>query len=339
MEQEELLLFSNMFERTFDLVCIVDKQGWFKHVNPAVLQTLGFTRKELFSEPVSARIHPDDRALTKAVRAKLLDSEPLLNFQNRYVTRDGRVVWLQWTSVYIPENEVVFAIAKDITVQRNAENETENNFKKYKELTTHFKNLVEKDRQFFASELHEEIGQLASVVKINFEWICSLPLQLDDASRDRMENGLATAKILIDKIRKLSYSINPSQINELGLDAVLRSVCNEFCLLTGISCKYESSFKEDRLSHEIKLDLFRICQEALANVIQHAQATEVAIQLIQKKNKIELSVRDNGKGFEHENKLTFGLKNMHRRVASINGEFAVKSKKSKGTTVSVSVET
>jgi len=125
----------------------------------------------------------------------------------------------------------------------------------------------------------------------------------------------------------------------LGLDAVLRSVCNEFGLMTGITCTYESSFSEDRLNQEIKLDLFRICQEALANVTQHAQATEVGIRIIQKKNKIELSVRDNGKGFEHENKQTFGLKNMHRRAASINGEFAVKSKKSKGTTVSVRVET
>ena len=233
----------------------------------------------------------------------------------------------------------MFAIAKDITIRRNAEIETENNFKKYKELTAHFKDLVEKDRQFFASELHEELGQLASVLKITFEWICSLPLQLDRASQERMQYGLTTAKILIDKIRKLSYSINPSQIDELGLDAVLRSVCNEFVLMTGIRCHYESSFEEEKLNHEIKLDLFRICQEALANVIQHAQATEVAIQLIQKKNKIELSVRDNGKGFEHENKQTFGLKNMHRRAASINGEFAVKSKKSKGTTVSISVET
>ena len=157
------MLFSNMFERTLDLVCIVDRQGWFKHVNPAVIKTLGYNRDELFSEPVSARIHPDDKALTRAVREKLLNNEPLVNFQNRYVAKDGRVVWLQWTSVYIPEKEVVFAIAKDITVKRNAEIETEKNFRKYKELTAHFKDLVEKDRQFFASELHEELGQLAAV--------------------------------------------------------------------------------------------------------------------------------------------------------------------------------
>jgi len=234
---------------------------------------------------------------------------------------------------------VVFAIAKDVTAQRESEIEKEKKFEKYKELTAHFKNVVEKDRKFFASELHEELGQLATVIKMEFDWIGSLASQFDHASQKRIEEGIATTQLLINKIRKLSYSINPSQVDDVGLDGVLRSLCNDFMLATGITCKYESRFAEDKLSREIKLDLFRICQEALTNVVQHAQATEVAIQLIQKRNKIELSVRDNGKGFEHENKQTFGLKSMRGRAASINGQFAIESNKSKGTTVSVSVET
>ena len=339
MTKEELSLIVNLFERTLDLVCIVDKEGWFKQINPAVTKTLGYSKEELFSKPVSAFIYNDDKELTRALRKKLINNEPLINFQNRYVAKDGSLIWLQWTSIYIPEKEVVFALAKDITIKRKFEIETEKKFEKFKELTAHFKDLVEKDRQFFASELHEELGQLATVLKMDFEWIASLPLQLDSASEKRIEHGMATAQILIDKIRKLSYSINPSQIDDVGLDEVLRSLCNEFIMMTGITCKYESSFKEDKLNREIKLDLFRICQEALTNVIQHAQATEVTIQLIQKKSKIALSIRDNGKGIEHENIQTFGLKNMRRRAASINGEFAVKSNKSKGTTVSVSVKT
>ena len=339
MKKDELLLLWNFFEKTLDLVCIVDKAGWFKQVNPAVTKTLGYSRTELFSRPVADLIHIDDRERTRAVRIKLLNNEPLVNFQNRYTAKDGSIIWLHWTSVYIPEKELVFAIAKDITAQRKSEIEKEKNFEKYKELTSHFKNLVEKDRQFFASELHEELGQLATVIKMDFELIGSSASQLDSASEKRIDHGMAITELLINKIRKLSYSINPSQIDEVGLDAVLRSLCNDFILATGITCKYESRFKEEKLNREIKLDLFRICQEALTNVLQHAQATEVTIQLIQKRNKIELSVRDNGKGFEHENKQTFGLKSMRGRAASINGQFAIESKKSKGTTVSVSVET
>ncbi len=329
----------DVFEQTLDLVCIVDKKGWFLEVNPAVLHTLEYSKEELFSDLVSSRIHPDDRERTREARSRLLENEPLLNFQNRYLTKDGRTIWLQWTSVYIPEKEVVFAIAKDITTKKKADIETEENFKKYKELTNHFKQFVEKDRQFFAAELHEELGQLATVIKMDLEWFSSLHINLDPQSKKRMEQGMNTVQLLINRIRRLSYSINPSQIDELGLDEVLQSLCREFAALTGIKSEYSGSFDEDILTREIKLDLYRICQEALSNVMKHSHATEVSVRLVQKKKKIELIVRDNGEGFDHENKQTFGLKNMRGRMASINGEFAIKSKKARGTTVSVSVPT
>ena len=338
MTSEKSLLF-DVFEQTLDLVCIVDKKGWFLEVNPAVLHTLGYTKEELFSEPVSSRIHPDDRERTKESRNRLLENEPLLNFQNRYLTRDGRIIWLQWTSVYIPEKEVVFAIAKDITTKKKADLETEENFKKFKELTDHFKQFVEKDRQFFAAELHEELGQLATVIKMDLEWFSSLQFDLDPQSKKRMEQGMNTVQTLINRIRRLSYSINPSQIDDLGLDEVLRSLCREFTCITGIRSEYSGSFNEDILTREIKLDLYRICQEALSNVMKHSHATEVSVRLVQKKKKIELIVRDNGEGFDHENKQTFGLKNMRSRVASVNGEIEIRSIKTKGTRVSATVPT
>ena len=331
--------FLELFDRTLDLVCIVGKEGWFKKVNPAVINTLGYTQEELFARPVSALIHPDDREITARRRSDLLNNKPLLNFQNRYVAKTGAIVWLEWTSVYIAEKEVVFAIAKDITSRKMVEIEIEGNYKKYKELAAHFKHHVEKDREYFAMELHEELAQLATVVRMHFESVARLYSGPDKAVAKAIEHGLTTSELLIHKIRRLSYSMNPSRIEELGLDTVLKSLCQEFSSLTKISCTYESSFYERCLDYEIKLDLLRICQEALLNVMHHAQATEVNIRLEERENRIELSVTDNGKGFEHHNKQSFGLRNMQGRAASINGELLIESEKSKGTKVSVRVET
>jgi PAS domain S-box-containing protein len=328
----------HLFDRTLDLVCIVDKAGWFKRVNPAVSKTLGYTEKELLARPVADLIHPEDRQLTADKRLQLLKNEPLLNFQNRYIAKSGEAVWLEWTSVYIPEQEVVFAIAKNITERKKAELEVEENYKKYKTLTAHFKQHVEKDRRHFATELHEELAQLATVVKMNLEWIAGQQ-QTDEIFQKQVKHALATSELMLNKIRKLSYSINPAQIEELGLDAVLRSLCQEFSTLTNIPSSYKSSFNEKDLTHEVKLDLLRICQEALLNVMHHAQATQVRIKLEEKKDRIELSVVDNGKGFEYKSRQSFGFRNMHGRAASIDGELLIESKKSKGTRVSVSVET
>ncbi len=334
MEEYPML---DLFERTPDLVCIVDKKGWFKKINPAVAKTLGYSKEELFRRPVSKLIHPDDQEVTAARRNQLLNDVPLRNFQNRYITKAGTIVWLEWTSIYIPEKELVFAIAKDITVRKQTEIEIEQNYEKYKTLTTHFKQHVEKDRKYFATELHEELAQLATAIKMNLEWLAEQQ-QPDDITQRQMKNALAASALLINKIRKLSYSINPSQINELGLDAVLRSVCLEFSEQSGIPCSYKSSFEETDLDYDVKLDLLRICQEALLNVMHHAQATQVKIKLEEKKNKIELSVTDNGKGFKHQEKQSFGLRTMQGRADSINGKLHIESEQRKGTRVSVSVD-
>lgn len=329
----------DLFDKTLDLVCIVDKPGWFKKVNPAFINTLGYSKEELFARPVSVLIHPDDRESTAQRRKDLLNNKPLLNFQNRYISKGGNIVWLEWTSIYIPEKEVVFAIAKDITSRKMVELEIESNYKKYKDLAAHFKQHVEKDREYFAVELHEEVAQLATVVRMHFESVARL-YKGDDKSINRsVEHGLTTSELLINKIRRLSYSMNPARIQELGLDTVLRSLCYEFSALTKIQCDYESRFSENKLDHEIKLDLLRICQEALMNVMHHAEATHVKIRLEAKKNKIELSITDNGKGISHESKQSFGLRNMHGRAASINGQLQIESEQSKGTRVRLSVDT
>ncbi|MGZ3845726.1 MAG: PAS domain-containing sensor histidine kinase [Flavisolibacter sp.] len=329
----------DLFEKTLDLVCIVDKAGRFKKVNPAVIKTLGYTEEELFAHPVSVLIHPDDREMTAKRRTDLLNDKPLLNFQNRYISKKGAIVWLEWTSIYIPENQVVFAIAKDITSRKMMEIGIEESYKKYKDLAAHFKQHVEKDREYFATELHEEIAQMATVVRMHFESVSRYYSGEDQAMIKSIEHGLATSQLLIQKIRKLSYSMNPARIEELGLDVVLLSLCQEFSALTKIQCRYEGLFDEKALDYEIKLDLLRICQEALLNVMHHAEASQVKIRLEAKKNKIELTITDNGKGFSHESKQSFGLRKMQGRVDSINGRLHIKTENSKGTTVHVSVDT
>ena len=89
------------FELTPDLVCIAGKDGYLKKVNQSVIDKLGYTKEELLCRPVNEFIHPDDRSTTAAEREKLIKGQPLLNFQNRYITKEGAVIWLEWTSIYL----------------------------------------------------------------------------------------------------------------------------------------------------------------------------------------------------------------------------------------------
>ena len=122
---------SAFFEKTPDLVCVAGKDGFFKTVNPVVIKKLGYTGHELLSKPIPEFIHPEDKKLTEKNRTALLKGRVLHNFVNQYLTKKGETVWLEWTSEYFSESELVFAIAKDITKRKQAENDIEEQYKKF----------------------------------------------------------------------------------------------------------------------------------------------------------------------------------------------------------------
>ncbi|MBL7740581.1 MAG: PAS domain S-box protein [Chitinophagaceae bacterium] len=323
-----------LFEMTPDLVCIVGKDGYFRQVNPAVISKLGYTADELFSRPVSSFIHPDDAEYTSRERSKLLEGKTLLNFQNRYVTRSGNEVWLEWTSVYLPEKEIVFAIAKDITERKRKEKEVAVMYNRYKSLATHFKSRIEEDRKYLAYELHEELAQLAAVIKMDVAWIYQHGPGEATEARERAENALILSDLLIRTIRRVSFSISPNMLDDLGFNATLEWECREFSILNGIPCHFTSRCNDKALTREVQMDLFRICQEALGNVMEHAEAKNVSIDVNDDDHTVTLRISDDGKGFDTGGlALSAGLQHMRQLAVSINGQLVIQSEPGKGTVV------
>lgn len=326
------------FEMTPDLVCIAGKDGFFRNVNPAVIEKLEYTREELFARPISSFIHPEDQAVTGSRRTKLLHGQPLMNFENRYVSKSGKIIWLAWTSIYFPDKEVVFAIAKDITERKLIEKEIEEKYKKFKSLANHFKISLEEDKKYLAKELHDELAQLAAVVKMDMDWIINHDSGLSTDLKNRMEHASAISEMMILTIRRISFSISPNMLEDLGLIATLEWYCKEFTVLNGIQCEFEYDFNEEDLSNEIQLDFFRICQEALNNVIEHAQATSIAIKIYEEEGKIILSIHDNGIGFNiNSESSSQGISHMKKRIASINGHLIINSEVGMGTLIHVQI--
>ena len=106
------------FELSPDLLCVAGYDGYFKKINPAVSKTLGYTTEELFAAPINSFVHPDDQGITALKRQEIHDGQPILNFENRYLTKSGETVWLSWTSMPIKRDELVFAIAKNISYRK-----------------------------------------------------------------------------------------------------------------------------------------------------------------------------------------------------------------------------
>ncbi len=333
------LKVSEFFDKTPDLVCIAGKDGYLRKVNHSVIRKLGYTEEELLSRPIHTFIHNEDKERTKASREELLKGKTLLNFENRYITKDGGIVWLEWTSIYLPDEEVVFAIAKDVSTRKQIETDIFEKFEKFKGLATHFKTSIEEDRKYLATELHEELAQLASVVKMDIDWIRLKEKSLSEATLKRIEHASVVSDLLINTIRRISYAISPSQIEEHGLNATIEWHCREFSLMTGCKCSFEHNYDESTMPLEIKIDFYRICQEALSNIMYHAQATKASVCIENTSDGFHLLIQDNGRGFEiKESEKYSGLSSIHERAISINGRLNISSEPGKGTTISVFVK-
>jgi PAS domain S-box-containing protein len=109
-----------IFNLSLDLLCVTGKDGYFKRVNPAFERTLGYSSEELLARPYVDFIHPDDRAGTRDVHGDLVPGGQVTRFENRYLHRDGTVRWLQWSARSVPEEDVIYAAARDVTESRRA---------------------------------------------------------------------------------------------------------------------------------------------------------------------------------------------------------------------------
>jgi signal transduction histidine kinase len=144
----------------------------------------------------------------------------------------------------------------------------------------------------------------------------------------------------IQTVKRVSSELRPGMLDDLGLPAAIEWLTQDFGRLTGLKCTFSARCGDDPIDHDLSTALFRICQEALTNVVRHAQATRIAVSLDQDPTRITLKVRDDGKGIEETEILdprAFGLIGMRERATLWGGEVRFSGAPGKGTVVAVSI--
>jgi diguanylate cyclase (GGDEF)-like protein/PAS domain S-box-containing protein len=116
---------NRFFDLSRDMICIAGFDGYFKRVNPAFERTLGYSHKELLERPFVDFVHPGDRETTGEEAGQLAEGGGTVQFQNRYLDKEGEVHWIEWTSVGVPDEDVIYAVARDITDRKLLEQELE----------------------------------------------------------------------------------------------------------------------------------------------------------------------------------------------------------------------
>lgn len=181
----------------------------------------------------------------------------------------------------------------------------------------------------FSHELHDELGQTLTAIRTNL-----LTLKPQSHS-ERLEDCLELVDQAIRNVREMSQLLRPTVLDDFGLDPSLRMLAEKFAQRTGIEVHYDSTFT-GRLADETETHLYRIAQEALTNVARHSGARDVWIELTQKRDKIFLNIRDNGRGLNYSSSTGgLGLIGMRARARSAGGELEVQRVNGSGVDIRV----
>jgi signal transduction histidine kinase len=248
--------------------------------------------------------------------------------------RDYEVVAAQLLN---PDGErSLISVLRDITERNRFEEELQRSREQLRELAIHQESVREDERAGIARELHDELGQLLTALKMDISWLSrhldSIP---PDQTRDKLSGMITLTDTSVSAVQRMSSQLRPGILDDLGLVAALEWLARDFQQRSGIQCIAEVDNTLDISGHRATV-LFRICQESLTNVSRHAQASQVTVSLGRRDFDVVLRVTDNGRGIsseEMEDPRSYGVMGMRERARAFGGRVTISGAPGEGTTV------
>lgn len=211
---------------------------------------------------------------------------------------------------------------------------------KQRELSGHLEDVREQERARIARELHDELGQALTVLRIDLVRLANRTDLSPEQISDKLNAGIAMLDQIADTTRSISENLRPGMLDVLGLAAAIEHHVNTFSQTTGVSCTLSMNQAEFVLDNRISTAIFRLLQESLTNVARHAWAKKVEVQLVGLEKEILLVVQDDGVGIQESTsakRSSYGMLGMRERVALLGGTLLVESEPGQGTRIEASI--
>ncbi len=224
--------------------------------------------------------------------------------------------------------------------RRRAEERLRESHEQLRALSIYLQYVREEERTRIAREVHDELGQALTGLKLDLAWISGRLPRSQRPLLDKLETMAGHVDETIQSVRRIATELRPGILDDLGLVAALEWQANEFQSRTGIECHVSSTLHDTLLDADLNTAFFRIFQETLTNIMRHAGATRVDVQSTLEHGVLILTVRDNGRGIlagEVKDRRSIGLLGMEERAALLGGEFKITGEPGRGTLVTVKI--
>ncbi|MEX0997791.1 MAG: PAS domain S-box protein [Flavobacteriaceae bacterium] len=315
----------------------------FLDVNKATEVHYGYTKQEFLKMSLlDIRPNEDVEILHKAI-------ESLKNKNKKYTTRtvrhkkkNGELMLVQIHGFTIDyQNKLAETIIiNDITKQKKYEDEILEVNTKLRNFSAHLQEAREEERISIAREIHDELGQQLTGIKLDASWLKNVIIKQAPDDIERIGRLIESINKAINDVRRVASNLRPGVLDDLGLEAAIEWQSQNFQEHTSIKCNLSTKNLTGNYKKEINTAVYRIYQEALTNVMRHANASEVKTLLYEDENGLVLEVIDNGIGIQEKDKsnsYSLGITGMIERALMINGKFLIQNEKNGGTKVKLLV--
>lgn len=329
--------YRTLFNQAMDGILLLDAAGNAVNVNASFARMHGYGVDELANMSLRELDTPETLALAPQRIARIMAGESL-GFEVEHFHKDGRIMPMDVAAsgLEIDGKLYVLAFHRDITERRRAEQDLRRSQQELRGLSKAANEALEAERRRTARELHDELGQLLTALKMDLESLRSaLPPNAPDLGK-RAQAMDAMLDSTIAATRRIAADLRPLMLDDLGLAAALDWLTNNFSKQTGIATDLVIDDTVAQVPEPIASALYRITQESLTNVTKYAQATTTEIRLERDGDWVELTVRDNGRGIREGDKSkqgAFGLLGIRERVTLLSGEIVIRGEPGRGSEV------
>jgi PAS domain S-box-containing protein len=343
-ERENLLKM--IFDAEPECVKLISANGALLNMNQAGLMMIEADHlDQVIGKSIYPLIDPKYRQAFVAQAERVFQGESGgLEFE--LVGLKGTRRWMETHAVPLrnPRGEIValLGVTRDVTERKRAEEEIKSSREQLRSLSTRLQLMLEEERARIAREVHDELGQLLTVLKMELSWLAHRFYENQAPLQEKVQSMSQLVDTTIETVRKIATELRPGVLDDLGLIAAIEWQAQEFQIRTGVKCKLNVVPESMVLDPARSTAIFRILQEALTNVARHAQANKINIHLARRNGDVVLKVTDNGKGIREDqmsNPKSLGLLGMRERALLWGGGVEIRGMKNRGTTVIVRIPT
>ncbi len=344
------------FDLSMDCLCIAGYDGYFKKINPAIVKLLGYSEEELRSRLISEFIYKEDRELTALYRQNLTENKPLINFENRYVCKSGALVWLHWTSIPLENEQLIYAIAKDITYKKGLENERVSHMSHLSKVNEELKQLNYTTSHDLRSPVNNLIAMvdLIDLSKIDDEDTLEV-LQFIRLSAEGLNSSLSR---YVDALKQ--SDTQNEQLEEVYFNEIFQKTQKSISsLIQKMNVEFQVDFSDMESIQHNAAYMESIFLNLMTNSIKYARPDVppiISITADQQNDTKTLTYSDNGLGFnmdkvghlifnlnqkfhDNEDSKGVGLYLVHNHITSLGGSISVDSTVNEGSTFTINFKT